>query len=1499
MNFSRLLQNRKHRLESSRRSRVARPRKHRFESLEDRYLLAAPTLAPIEDMTVHAGSPVHIPLDGFDADGDELSFSVIGGDSNLTTLIPDGNRSMRISVQDHGDMVLELFEQRAPNTTSRIIELAESGFYDGLIFHRVIEDFMIQGGSSDGFGFEGSGETFDDEFHPDLRHGDTGVLSMAKGGPNTNDSQFFITSGPTPHLDDLHNVFGQLTDGEDVRASIAAVETHQITVEMGDPPEEVPVDDVPVTDVVMTSVDIFHDTENGVLMVKAPEGISGETDVTVRVSDGHGGTTQQTFKVTFYDLPEEWADADPIEVTTGTTVTQALPPLDAPGLDVVYSGEMYDGLDGWEDVDFLVGQDDGIVTVTPTNGLVGVQFVSITATIGDDLTEFQQWIPFYINPAAPGPSRLVASADTGISSTDRLTNLNNSDGNALTFRVSGVFVLNHDHDHADEVEDDHDHGDETEDNHMHGTRVTVYADGVEIGQGITETDSIVIQTNGSHVLTDAVHSITAVQTVLGQDIEIRETVDLASDPSQPIEITVDTDGPQFTSQPVVEGSLGEEYYYDVQTDDETAGQPVSYRLAGAPAGMAIDSATGEITWTAQLGDSLAPKVVVAASDPAGNELLHEFNILLADMPHVDFTLLPGEAVDGEYRYAFQAMRTGRLTVEALFAHDAGDVDLALYTPSGVEINRSETRTNHERVDRFVNAGQVFEVVVTGDNPNVRLRMTNLLVDMPGRLVVFGTEGDDTFDIAAGPSQKVTVNGVVYDEFHSVTGQNIDVIGLGGEDTGEITGTEQNDIVMLWPGWATVAGGDYFLTMKGASSVTVNAGGGFDQAAVHGSPGDDKLAVKFKRAILRGDDYISRALQFESIEVCAGPGGTDTADAYDSTYDDTFVGAPAYSEISSDRYFTKMWFFPEVHAVSTEGGFDNVRFYDSPGDDTLVATPTDATLSGDGFSSQTEGFSMVQAFAGKGGIDRAELYDSPGDDFLYGGPLEGAIIGDGFHNRVKSFKEIEAYADAGGNDTAEFYDSIGWDLFTAEPGHAKLSGKRFSMEATSFDNVAAFAYRGGIDTARLTGTAGKDTFSGSLTGGNLSGLGFNARAKMFEVVEVDGLEGGLNVAKLYDSPEDDTLEATPTGAKLSNARSSVTVAEFSEIHAFATMGGEDTAKLQDSPGDDIFKSHPKESWLTGPGFFTRAKFFEHVEATASEGGHDTAYLYDSPQHNTFTGDHESCVASGTVDVTTEVVEEVVTDGVSEFVTTPVTENKPFENRANSFEKVIAFSMPKDHEVANLRDSPGDDLLVAGPNYAVISGDDYSIRLNGFFGVDATSTSGGYNMAKLFDSPGNDTFHTLSHSDQHAEFALGNSFHYIITGFDAVYAYAVYGGDDTAYLDGSNGNDSLFCTPEASTMVRPDFFARVKYFDEVFSDAGEGDDDRAVLRDSDQVNILKAGIEDEWAALSNKVSDDELDLLYSVQGYGNVKAIATTKGDQVISPPLADLLFTLELEGPWQW
>ena len=135
------------------------------------------------------------------------------------TLDPSKKYSATIKT-DKGDIIIGLYADKAPNTVNNLVFLAQADFYDNTIFHRVIPDFMVQGGDPTGTGRGGPGYKFRDEFHSKLKHDQPGVLSMANAGHNTNGSQFFITHMPTPWLDGKHAVFGQVIKGLDVLMTI-------------------------------------------------------------------------------------------------------------------------------------------------------------------------------------------------------------------------------------------------------------------------------------------------------------------------------------------------------------------------------------------------------------------------------------------------------------------------------------------------------------------------------------------------------------------------------------------------------------------------------------------------------------------------------------------------------------------------------------------------------------------------------------------------------------------------------------------------------------------------------------------------------------------------------------------------------------------------------------------------------------------------------------------------------------------------------------------------------------------------------------------------------------------------------------------------------------------------------------------------------------------------------------------------------------------------------
>ena len=399
-------------------------------TLADRAGVAIPTsgvpsIVEIEDKTVLDEAPLQVALDGYDPNGDPLSYTVTSDNPNVTVGVLLGNRSMLIDVTGWGKMNFQLFEQRAPRPAGRVIELAEDDFYDGILFHRVIDGFVIQAGDPTGTGSGGSTlGYFDDQYHVDLQHLQEGTLSYAKAADDTNNSQFFVTLDAWRHLDFNYSVFGTLVEGLDVLRAIGETETGP--------------GDRPVVDIVMNSIDIFTDTENAVMEISADNATAGEqANITVTVDDGNGNSTQTTFNVTvaadtsngspfLEDLPD-------FETAANTPVQIPLSAIDAEG-DAVYYNAVHTGTVQYT---LDVNNDTGVVTVTPPADYVGELevLVAVRAAAGSDTGDPWdiQTVKVTVNPAQPVLDLLAnvqQLVDDGA--------LNHGQGNALSVKLQHI-----------------------------------------------------------------------------------------------------------------------------------------------------------------------------------------------------------------------------------------------------------------------------------------------------------------------------------------------------------------------------------------------------------------------------------------------------------------------------------------------------------------------------------------------------------------------------------------------------------------------------------------------------------------------------------------------------------------------------------------------------------------------------------------------------------------------------------------------------------------------------------------------------------------------------------------------------------------------------------------------------------------------------------------------------------------------------------------------------
>ena len=746
----------------TRTKKAITPRSSRLEALEARRVLAAPTLPDFPDeVNITAGAPIHVALGGLDADGDDLTYSVTSTNSTISATIPkqetpEGNRSMRITVQGYGEMVFELFEGRAPNTTARIIEIAESDWYEDKVFHRIIDGFMIQGGSLNGQGVNGTGTQFDDEYHADLQFTTSGLLAMAKSGDDTNDSQFFITDVPSggfslPRwLDFNHTIFGRLTAGDDVREAISEVATNTSNQPTG-------------SSIVIESVEIFYDNQDAVMMISAPDGTeNGESgEITITVSDGNGNTASETVKVNVLSDTQNnnpfLGPIDPIRLTIDQPYTFQLDATDIEGDTIYYAAEL---LTETDDIEVEVS-DTGLVTITPKNEVVGVADIAFRvgptaeSLVPDSLGEYEesvidtQVVVIQIPPARPVVS-FAPGADTAAQ--DGKTARDNSEGKELYLEVEKLQAT---------------------------SVLTVYLNNVETpyeeitripeGDGTANYVATIRLLTGDN-FDDGDYTVRVQQSLtLSENYE----GDLVSDLSDPFDFSIDTEPPEITSEAIDIAIQGEEYFYDVDSDNE-GDDDVYYRIQNpVPDGMVIDSETGEIYWTPSDAVGFEQPIVIEVIDGAGNKGQQSFSIdiyapleitvegdqtvdesgtvsliVTASDPSdltsaLDITLQDGVLpVDADYNLEQLEGNQARFTWNTTEADGPGIYDLVFGATNNTNAMSKETvRVTVNEVNEAPEFTKVFDQWTGTEDERIDLQFIATDGDLPANELVFDVFGD--------------------------------------------------------------------------------------------------------------------------------------------------------------------------------------------------------------------------------------------------------------------------------------------------------------------------------------------------------------------------------------------------------------------------------------------------------------------------------------------------------------------------------------------------------------------------------------------------------------------------------------------------------------------------------------------------------------------------------------------------------------------------------------
>ena len=547
--------------------------------------------------------------------------------------------------------------------------------------------------------------------------------------------------------------------------------------------------------------------------------------------------------------------------------------------------------------------------------------------------------------------------------------------------------------------------------------------------------------------------------------------------------------------------------------------------------------------------------------------------------------------DAKGKYSFNNLRPGNYSVST---KAVSDLKFEVANVGRVQGAYGPSVANGKAVDLGFTgiqlgagiAGQGYNVGHTDPNYDP----TILAQSFDSQTVFNGTQGNDVFTVqVSSTGATISVNGKSF-QFDSSSSQSFRLLGSFGNDTLNISASEDKEEINLRKNSSTVTGTWFEVRSYGMEQTSFKGGGNEDVARFYDSDTDDKFTAVPFSATMEGAGYKNRVDGVHRIYAYA-TSGNDTASLTGAVGQrDNFSAEPGNARLYGDQFYLYTSGFDSVVGNATDSS-DRAYLYGSTGDDQLQAGQFTTTLQGKDFKFAANNFLYSRIQLDQGGTDSAVLTGSDGNDSFSSRPSESTFNVGNTQMIVQGAENLEVRAGLG-TDTATVYDTHYDDTFTASPTKSTMVNQVSSTTMTGFEKVSAYANAGGIDQAFISGSSGADVFTASPTDWSLTGSGYSLNGTDFTQVTAYG--DASDVASLSDSTFNDSLLLSSTMATLSGQLYSNSAVGFGTVKA-ASSGGDDSVTFVDDTKGATVQITDTAAIFFGNGFNDTVTGFGHYDA----------------------------------------------------------------------------------------------------------------------------------------------------------------------------------------------------------------------------------------------------------------------------------------------------------------